>query len=91
MFFIGIKSRETTNKEINVAFATQLRQENILLTLHWDGKLVKNSNNTGDEPKIVDRLTVAVSSKKGNKLIGIPKLTSGLYCVIFKSSRNCFN
>jgi len=45
----------------------------VSLVVHWDGKLLQDL--TGKEH--VDRLTVLVSGHEVNKLLGVPKLTSG--------------
>uniref|UniRef100_A0A336L6G1 CSON005673 protein n=1 Tax=Culicoides sonorensis TaxID=179676 RepID=A0A336L6G1_CULSO len=64
----------------NEHFETALRRlidNNIKITLHWDGKILKNSNNTGKENRLVDRLVVVISHNGESLILGIPKLEKG--------------
>lgn len=73
-----LKNREIINTKIDIGFIEMLKRENIKLTVHWDGKLMKNSTAQGpeDNERLVDRLPVVVTGKEVEKTLGVPKLTS---------------
>lgn len=66
------RSRQKARAE----FARQIKKEfhaNEPLTVHWDGKLLQDLTSK----EHVDRLPILVSGPSINKLLGVPKLTSG--------------
>ena len=64
-----MKFREEAAKEIKAAF-----NPNAVLIVHWDGKIVPESDGGGGS---VDRLPVLVSGGGVAKLLAVPKLPSG--------------
>lgn len=73
-----LKNRAIINSKVDEVFIAKLRAENIKLTVHWDGKLMRNTTSNGKESILVDRLPVVVTGKGIEKTLGVPKLTSGM-------------
>jgi hypothetical protein len=60
--------------------AKEIRQDfqpKVALTVHWDGKILAELMSK----ESVDRLVVLVSGEGIMKLLGVPKLTRGTFCV----------
>ncbi|XP_043216604.1 uncharacterized protein LOC122378950 [Amphibalanus amphitrite] len=64
-----MRFREEASKEIKAAF-----NPDVVLIVHWDGKIVPESDGGGGS---VDRLPVLVSGGGVAKLLAVPKLPSG--------------
>lgn len=74
-----IDNRNTISAKIDEKFIEKLKKENLKLTVHWDGKLMSNTTNAGNENILIDRLPVVVTGKGVEKTLGVPKLESGLF------------
>jgi hypothetical protein len=48
-----------------------------MLVVHWDGKSMADVTRDTNSPKICERLAVAVSGVRTEKILGIPKLENG--------------
>lgn len=55
----------------------EVLEKKVPVTLHWDGKLLRNTNNNGSEGRLVDRLVVLIKFGDKTFILGIPKLNSG--------------
>lgn len=65
-----------SRKKARAEFARHIKEEfhaDVPLTVHWDGKLLQDLTSK----EHVDRLPILISGQGINKLLGVPKLTSG--------------
>lgn len=76
-FFSGNSHRQNVDAGISESFIKYVKQNNILLTVHWDGKLMSNTTNDGTENSCVDRIPIVVSGKTVEKTLYVPKVASG--------------
>lgn len=74
---LGIENRNEMDSKITKDFVAYVKENNLKLVVHWDGKIVKNSTNTGQEEYFVDRLPIIVTGGGVSKVLDIPKLKSG--------------
>lgn len=74
---VRIQNRKTMDDQISEEFCADIADRNVQLTLHWDGKIMRNTTNDGSEPVLLDRLTVVVTGDGVHKILAIPKLPTG--------------
>lgn len=74
-----IDNRNKIMTKVDEQFIKKLKTDNLKLTVHWDGKIMSNTTNNGDENILIDRLPVVVTGKGVEKTLGVPKLQSGLF------------
>lgn len=89
--FLGIKNRRIIFNENNNNFQEDIQNRSPTLTCHWDGKLLPNSTNSGNEEIVVDRVPVVVTGDKVEKTLGVPKLTNGWFNISHSSHISLFH
>lgn len=82
---LGIKNRHLIFDENNKTFNDVIKNETPTLTCHWDGKLVPNTTNNGNEEIVVDRVPVVVTGENVEKTLGVPKLANGSLIITFSN------
>ena len=68
-----LQSREKLAKEIKCSVSEPLVEQNMVTTIHWDGKMLEDI--TGKS--MVERLPILVSGYQTEKLLCVPKLEKG--------------